>query len=123
LLLLVLLVGARAQQNGCPEVTHGLVPVAYEEIPVSTVAVGLNANTIQGASTIAAFCTVTGGPINYTFTGVPTATVGHEFDQPAAGNAGPTSGTWMCGKAVLLGFRAIRQGLTDATLHVSYFAQ
>jgi hypothetical protein len=87
------------------------------------VAVGLTVNTIGAGTNVLAYLTITGGPINYVFIGTPTATVGHEFDSPTTGNAGSTSGTWICGTQLLLGFRAIRQSTTDAKLHVTYFRQ
>jgi len=121
-LLLSLVLAGQAGADGCPSPGQGLVPFAFEELTVSTVAVSLTALTIQSATTVAAFVTLTGGSISYTFTGVPTATVGHLFDPPSGGNAGSTSGYWVCGKALLLGFRAIRQGGTDAKLHVTYFS-
>jgi hypothetical protein len=115
-----------AQMTVCPGVTKGLDPSGFETLTISTVAIGLTAATITAASAAAAYITleVGAGGIRYAFFGTPTAGAGgHLLDPPATGNADPVRGTWICGRAALLGMRAIRSGAADATLRVSYFTE
>jgi hypothetical protein len=114
-----------AQMAECPAQGKGLDPVGFESITVSTVAIGLTAATITAITAAAAYITVeTGnGSIRYTLFGTPTAATGHLVDPPSAGNATPGTGTWICGRAALLGLRVIRAAAADAVLRVSYFKQ
>jgi hypothetical protein len=118
---------------GCPEVSaqssvcavqgKGLDPVAYENVTVSTVPIGLTLATLNAVQAAAAYVTLEGSAIRYTTFGTPSGTVGHLVDPPAGGNAQPGSGVWICGRAALTQLRAIRSGVSDGTLHVTLYRQ
>lgn len=90
----------------------GAGPIAYEQITVSSSAIGLTL-TDRGAATYAEIM-VEGQPIRYRVDGTdPTSAVGHLV------NAG---GVIRCyGRDALRNFRAIRSGITDATLTVTLY--
>jgi len=122
--LLLLPCLAHSQNAECVVQGKGLEPVAFESITVSTVAIGLTAATITATAAAAAYVTLeTGASLRWQTFGTPTATTGHLVDPPSGGNATASTGAWFCGRATLLGFRAIRSGGTDAVLRVSYFRQ
>lgn len=90
----------------------------FETITIDNTAggVGLTAakyRPTNGVQAEAAFITVEGGPIRYTYDGTaPTTTVGHKA----------VSGTILVlkGQHQMENFKAIRTGTTDGTLQVSY---
>jgi len=122
---LLLSATAAAQQPSCPEQGHGLDPVAFETLTVGIGAIGLTAATINATAAAAAYLTLEAGngSIRYTLFGNPSTGIGHLVDPPSTGNTGTGTGTWLCGRATLLGFKAIRSGGTDAILRVTYYTQ
>jgi hypothetical protein len=113
-----------AQSSVCPIQGKGLEPVGFASVTVSTVAVGFDPTTLDTTSAAAAYMTIEGtAPVRFVTFGTPTAASGHLVDPPGGGNAGSGAGVWICGRAALLGFRAIRSGAADATVRVSLFRQ
>jgi hypothetical protein len=114
---------AWAQQTGCVLPDLNLNPVGFETVTAATAgaAVSLTAATVTGTVAAAAFVTLDGGSARFTLFGTPTLTVGHLIDPPSGGNAAPSRGLWICGRAALLGLRVIATGGTNAVLSVSYF--
>ena len=96
-------------QTGCPGITTPLAPAGYQQITVSTTAVGL---TVP-AGTRMAIAVIEDQPLRYRDDGTdPTATVGTVIK---ADNS-----ISICGSA-LGAFKAIRDGGTDAVLSVNYY--
>lgn len=105
------------------EASRALVAVDYETITVSTSVVGLTAGKIQpsgGAAALGAAITVEGATIRYRLDG----------GNPVAGGAGhlgydasiaPGLVIWLTGTENLRRFRAVREGVADATLRVTYY--
>ena len=95
---------------------RGIEPLDHETLVVSTVSIGLTAGTIQQAAGNAAIASVTveGDSIRFWTDGTaPTASVGHEV--------AADGGFLICGLNSIKNFRAIRSGVGDATLQVSFF--
>lgn len=92
-------------------------PFAYEDVTVSTVAVGFTAATYAPTgypAAAVAVVTVDTAAIRYRADGSnPTAAVGH----PAAASQELV----VCGVKAIAAFRAIRSGASDATLRVTYY--
>lgn len=98
-------------------------PIDFEQIVVSTVVKTLTAAKVSPAmefpsiKPVAAFITVEGQPIRYRIdssAGNPTAAIGH------LGAAGDF--LYLTGDAIK-NFRCIRQGGSDATIHVTYLKE
>lgn len=96
-----------------------VTPADYEELTISTAALGLTAAKINPGGTFpdkrkGVIIVVTAQPINFRIDGTdPTSTVGI----PAA--AGDI--IKLFGEQTLKQFKAIRSGASDATLRVTYF--
>ena len=89
---------------------------AFEQVTVSTVAVGLTAATLSPTNAPAAksaFCTVETNGIRIRESGTPTAAIGHP---KAAGAEFVVQGV-----NNLLNLKAIRSGGADATLTCTYY--
>jgi hypothetical protein len=106
-----LLTGVAAQ---CPGQNTPLVPLADEQLTVSTNVVALTPSIYQQPSGVAALAVVqpTGQPITYRMSGVPTMTLGHIVQ---AGQIFP-----VCGIDSIRAFRVIA-GASPATLTVFYY--
>ena len=118
LVLLMILSGSlQAAPGGCTNAAW-LTPFAFEEISVSSTAVGFTSGTAfplgeKGADM--AVVTIEDDAIRYRDDGLaPTATVGH----PAAVSTSLT----VCGPESLKRFRMIRQ-TTDADVNVTYYRE
>lgn len=107
---------APAHAQSCTGWSNQLVPMGFETITVSTAAIGFTSATITTttASAAYAFFTLETADIRYRVDGVdPTAAVGHA--------AAASSANFVCGRAAVVAFRAIRSGGSDSTMRVTYF--
>jgi hypothetical protein len=106
-----LLTGVAAQ---CPGQNTPLVPLADEQLTVSTIPLALTTAIYQQSSGVAALAIVqpTGQPVTYRMSGVPTLTLGHIVQ---AGQTFP-----ICGIDSIRAFRVIA-GASPATLTVFYY--
>lgn len=104
----------QAWAQPCPENLKGYIPLDYEALTVSTVAVPFTAAKVRQATGNAAyaFVTVETNTISVAQVGVPTASVGHQWV------AGSVFG--VCGLDAITAFRAIRV-TADATMKVTYY--
>lgn len=102
---------SRAFAQSCPGVYD---PSDYEALAISSTAVPLTSAKIpaSAAGLGMALVTVESNTVNFSVTGTPTASVGH---QVAAGGS-----FVLCGLPTLQAFKAIRVS-ADATLKVTYF--
>ncbi|HEX6038902.1 hypothetical protein [Longimicrobium sp.] len=119
LLPLLFAAPAHAQVSTCPGMTIPLSPLPglSQQITVSTSSIGFTAGNITSANqgnAVLAVVSVQSAAIRYRDDGLaPTSSVGH----PVAADTVIV----VCGRAAVLGFRAIRSGGSDATLDVSYY--
>lgn len=96
-----------------------LIPGAYEEVTVSTAAIGLTALTLNPGGTYpdkikGALIVVSAQPINFRIDGTdPTSAIGIPL---VAGDI-----LKIFGAQTLKQFKAIRSGASDAVLRVTYF--
>jgi hypothetical protein len=106
-----LLTGVAAQ---CPGQNTPLVPLADEQLTISTNVVALTTAIYQQSSGVAALAIVqpTVQPVTYRMSGVPTLTLGHIVQ---AGQTFP-----ICGIDSIRAFRVIA-GASPATLTVFYY--
>jgi hypothetical protein len=89
------------------------VPYDFESITVSTTAKTLN--PLKSVHATKAFITVEAQPIRVRYDGItPTATEGHLY-------AAATT-IILTNKTEIINFMAIRQGASDATLKITYYA-
>lgn len=87
-------------------------PFAFEQITVSTVAIGFTVATLAEGNY--AVVSIETNPIRYRSDGTnPTAAVGH---LAAAGTV-----LEVCGKSAARNFKMIRQGAADATAFVTFY--
>lgn len=110
-----------AQAQTCTGWSNQLVPMDYEAITVSTVAIGFTAtkivNSSTGLSASYAFFTAETADGRYRVDGTnPTSGEGHIF---VGGTTG--AGYFVCGVQAVRAFRAIRSGGSDATIRATYF--
>jgi len=96
-------------QTGCPGITTPLTPAGYEQVTVSTTAIGL---TVPAKARMA-IAVVEDQPLRYRDDGTdPTAAVGTLIKADNSFS--------ICGSAMGV-FKAIRDGGTDAVLSVNYY--
>lgn len=115
---LVIIPVPEVQAQSCTGWSNQLTPMDFETITVSTAAIGFTSakivNTTTGLTADYAFFTLATADIRYRVDGVdPTSGVGHAA---ASGSA-----NYVCGRAAVKAFRAIRSGGSDSTLSVTYF--
>lgn len=117
-LLSLVLASTAWSQAMCPAGGAGWAPVSHQDVTVTpATAVQIDLSTYPHAATNLgmALVTVEDASIRFRFDGAPTADAGHEL--------APGVHFFICGRALMEGFQAIRvsQGAANAVLRISLF--